>query len=245
MIDGILWILRTGSPWRDLPEEFGPWQTVWHHFDKWNGNGLLDEILNRLRACHVDAGAIDDELWCVDGTVVRAARCAAGGGKKGIPTNRKITRWAAREAVFSTKIHLLCDRHGHPLHFHLTPGQTHESQALIDLLEGAEVVDHDDMPMAHPVRLAGDKGYRAQWIDDYLLRLGITPVIPSKTNQDRDARHVEIDHNVYRQRNIIERLIGWLKESRRIFSRFEKTAKNFAGMLKMAPIHRYLRIMCD
>lgn len=113
------------------------------------------------------------------------------------------------------------------------------------MLEGAEVVDHDDILIAYPVRLAGDKGYRAQWIDDYLLEQGITPVIPSKTNQDRDARNVDFDHQVYRQRNIIERLIGWLKESRRIFSRFEKTAKNFAGMLKMAFIHRYLRIMCD
>jgi transposase len=100
MVDGILWILRTGSPWRDLPEEFGPWQTVWDHFDKWNANGLLDSILNRLRAAHVDVGAIDDELWCIDGTVVRAARCAAGGGKKGIPTSPKTMRWAAREAVF-------------------------------------------------------------------------------------------------------------------------------------------------
>jgi len=42
--------------------------------------------------------------------------------------------------------------------------------------------------------------------------------------------------------NIVERLIGWLKESRRIFSRFEKTAKNFAGMIKMAFIHRYLNL---
>jgi transposase len=100
MVDGIVWILRTGSPWRDLPEDFGPWKTVWDHFDKWNANGLLDAVLNRLRASHVDVGAIDDELWCIDGTVVRAARCAAGGGKKGTPTSRKTTRWAAREAVF-------------------------------------------------------------------------------------------------------------------------------------------------
>ena len=52
VVDGILWILRTGSPWRDLPEEFGPWATVWDLFDKWNGDGTLDEILRRLRAAH-------------------------------------------------------------------------------------------------------------------------------------------------------------------------------------------------
>ena len=51
------------------------------------------------------------------------------------------------------------------------------------------------------------------------------------------------DKQAYRARNIIERLIGWLKEYRRIFSRFEKTAKNFAGMIRMAFIHRYLRLV--
>ncbi len=85
VVDGILWILRTGAPWRDLPEEFGPWATVWDLFDKWNHDGTLDEILRQLRAAHIEAGEIDQELWCVDGTVVRAARCAAGGGKKWIP----------------------------------------------------------------------------------------------------------------------------------------------------------------
>lgn len=82
IVDGILWIMRTGAPWRDLPEEFGPWATVWDLFDKWNGDGTLDRILNLLRGAHVDVGEINQELWCVDGTSVRAARCAAGGGKK-------------------------------------------------------------------------------------------------------------------------------------------------------------------
>lgn len=89
--DGILWILRTGSPWRDLPEQFGPWQTVWRLFDQWNSDGTLDKILGRLRAARIDLGEIDEELWCVDGTIVRAARCAAGGGKKGTHRSRRIT----------------------------------------------------------------------------------------------------------------------------------------------------------
>lgn len=96
--------------------------------------------------------------------------------------------------------------------------------------------------VAWPVALGGDKGYRADWIDEYLLDLGITPVIPSKDSDNRENRIVEFDREAYRRRNIVERLIGWLKESRRIFSRFEKTAKNFAGMLKMAFIQRYLRL---
>lgn len=88
VVNGILWILRTGSPWRDLPEEFGAWKTVWRLFDQWNEQGLWDQILARLRALHIHAKS---ELWCVDGTSVRAARCAAGGGKKRIRKSRLIT----------------------------------------------------------------------------------------------------------------------------------------------------------
>jgi transposase len=91
VVDAILWILRTGAPWRDLPEEFGPWQTAWDLFNKWNSDGTLDEILTRLRAACIDAGDVDSELWCIDGTNIRAARCAAGGGKKGIRRNRLTT----------------------------------------------------------------------------------------------------------------------------------------------------------
>ena len=95
IVDGILWVLRTGSPWRDLPEDFGPWATAWDLFDKWNSDGTLHAMLDRLRG-QVD---IDEELWCVDGTIVRAARCAAGGGKKGIPRNPRTMLWAAVAAV--------------------------------------------------------------------------------------------------------------------------------------------------
>lgn len=143
---------------------------------------------------------------------------------------------------FSTKIHILCDGHGLPLHFQLTAGQTHEAAVFDEVLVGADacLVDEKGEQIAWPLALGGDKGYRAAWIDEYLLELGITPVIPSKENEDRDARPVAFDKEAYRRRNIVERLIGWLKESRRIFSRFEKTAKNFGGMIKLAFIRQYL-----
>jgi transposase len=91
--------------------------------------------------------------------------------------------------------------------------------------------------------LAGDKGYRADWIDDCLMELEILPVIPSKSNEDRDSRLVSFDDESYRKRNIVERMIGWMKENRRVFSRFEKTAKNFGGMIKMAFIRCYLKFI--
>jgi transposase len=95
VVDGILWILRTGSPWRDLPEALGPWQTAWRLFDQWNNDGTLQAVLDRLRG-QVE---INEELWCIDGTIVRAAKCAAGGGKKTIRTSRKTTRWVGAVAV--------------------------------------------------------------------------------------------------------------------------------------------------
>ncbi len=130
--------------------EFGPWATPWDLFDTWNGDGTLVAILTRLRPAGIEAGLVDCELWSIDGTVVLAARCA-GGGDKGDdpeePADRALGRPRGR---FSTKVHLLCDSHGHPLDFHLTPGQAHETTGLIPLRERAEerVVDGKGEPIA-------------------------------------------------------------------------------------------------
>jgi transposase len=82
MLNGILWRLNTGAPWRDLPERFGPWQTVYHRFSKIRSSGLLDRIIQRLQLRLNTAGLIDPELFCIDGTNVRAARAAAGASEK-------------------------------------------------------------------------------------------------------------------------------------------------------------------
>lgn len=95
IMDAILWVLNTGAAWRDLPAEFGPWATAWDLFDTWNADGTLACILKRLQGL----APLDDQLWCIDGTVVRAHKCPAGGGKKGIPTNPRTTRLAAAAAV--------------------------------------------------------------------------------------------------------------------------------------------------
>ena len=126
--------------------------------------------------------------------------------------------------------------------FQLSGGQAHESKHLESLLEDAneKLVDGQGEPVAWPIALAGDKGYRAKWIDEHLMDLGIIPVIPSKENEDCESRPCEFDRDYYRDRNIVERLIGWLKESRRILSRYEKTAINYGGMIEMAFIRQYL-----
>ena len=128
------------------------------------------------------------------------------------------------------------------MHYHLTPGQAHESTVVDEVLceADARLLNSNGDRIPWPQAFGGDKGYRANWIDAFLLELGIQPVIPSRENEDRAARGVEFDQELYRRRNVVERLIGWLKESRRIFSRFEKTAKNFGGMITLAFIQQYL-----
>jgi len=101
MLNGILWVLRTGAPWRDLPERFGPWQTVYHYFNTWRKQGLYDRILEALQIRLDAKGKIAWDLWCIDGSSIRASRAAAGASKKAasdIRTSRKTTHWAAREA---------------------------------------------------------------------------------------------------------------------------------------------------
>jgi transposase len=101
MLNGIFWILATGAPWRDLPERFGPWQTVHRHFSQWRKAGVFAKIIDALQIKLDEKGLIDWELWCVDGASVRAARAAAGADKKvsaDTRTSRRTTRWAARAA---------------------------------------------------------------------------------------------------------------------------------------------------
>jgi transposase len=101
MLNGIFWILGTGAPWRDLPERFGPFQSVHRYFSNWRSVGVFAAIIETLQVKLDKEGLIDWELWCVDGASVRASRAAAGAEKKVshcTPTNPRTTRWAAREA---------------------------------------------------------------------------------------------------------------------------------------------------
>ena len=101
MLNGILWVLRTGAPWRDLPERFGPWKTVYHYFCRWRDDATFERILEVLQIRLDRQGQIDWDLWCIDGSSVRASRASAGATKKAsgnTATNPKTTRWAAQKA---------------------------------------------------------------------------------------------------------------------------------------------------
>lgn len=94
-LNGIIWLNNTGAKWRDIPESLGKWRTIYGWFDLWNANGTLQKVVDRLTQTVVDEGRLSSELWCIDGTVVRAHRCAAGGGKRGMTPSRSTMRSVA------------------------------------------------------------------------------------------------------------------------------------------------------
>jgi transposase len=84
ILNGILWILRTGAPWRDLPERYGNWKTVYSRFHRWQEAGIWDQLLREIQieAAHDDQ--IDGSITMIDSTSIRAHQHAAGARKKGI-----------------------------------------------------------------------------------------------------------------------------------------------------------------
>lgn len=91
-LNGMFWILCSGAPWRDLPERYGKWKSVYDRFRRYRIEGMFDRILARLQLELNEEGLIDYELWEVDSTTVRAHKSAAGatklGVKKGLSTER-------------------------------------------------------------------------------------------------------------------------------------------------------------
>ena len=81
IVNGILWILRTGAPWRDLPERYGSWSTVASRFYRWRSQGIWDRVLAELQADGDQQGALDWEIHYLDGSVIRVHQHAAGAKK--------------------------------------------------------------------------------------------------------------------------------------------------------------------
>lgn len=81
VMNGILWVLRTGTPWRDLPERYGKWTTIYSRFQRWRKNGTWDRIFAKLQTIKDREGLIDWQIHFIDGSVVRAHKHAAGAKK--------------------------------------------------------------------------------------------------------------------------------------------------------------------
>jgi transposase len=146
---------------------------------------------------------------------------------------------------FSTKIYLLSDGNGVPLDACLTPGQTHESTQVEPVMEQVAIPRASGRIRRRPCRLAADRAYDAQRIRHFLPPRGIKPVIPPKrrTGKRKRGRPVTYDCEQYRQRSTIEQCVGWLKECRAVATCYEKLALNYLGLVKLAFIERYLRLL--
>jgi transposase len=125
----------------------------------------------------------------------------------------------------------------------VTAGQVHES-TRIESVVATFIASRKNRRRRKPKKLTADKGYSMQRVRDWLKGQGIQAVIPHKDNElaRRDPK-VKFDRKTYRQRAVIEQCVGWLKECRRIGTRFEKLAVHFHGMLQLAMIRRYLKIL--
>lgn len=93
VLNGMFWVLNSGAPWRDMPERYGQWETVYGRYRRWTREGLFDRILTALHVTLDDEGRIDWSVFDVDGTSIRAHRSAAGASKKTGPASPPTTPW--------------------------------------------------------------------------------------------------------------------------------------------------------
>ena len=146
VLDGALWIGRTGAPWRELPPELGKWNSVHRQFRRWVASGIWDVLLQAM----ADVGGEADLLQMMDSTIVRAHHCSAGrkGGLGGACLGRS-------RGGFSTKIHLRANAYGLPIGVVLTSGEAHDASAYPDLMGERD---------SDPGVLLGDRGYDSDGI---------------------------------------------------------------------------------
>jgi transposase len=214
-VNAIYYIAKTGIPWRDLPERFGKWDTVYQRFKRWCAKGVWEKILKEIQDP-------DLEWLMLDSTVIRAHQHAAG-----LNTAENDEALGRSRGGFSTKIHVAVDALGNPVTIHLSPGQDAD-------ISHAETVLGD----LQPDHVLGDKGYDSNAFVETVESRGATAVIPPKANR-KEKR--EYDNDVYKERNKVERCINLFKQFRRVATRYEKRAKNFLGFVVFAAITIWLR----
>src|SRR5690606_33591213 len=140
VINGILWVLATGVAWRDAPERYGPWQTLYDRFVRWTRDGTWDLILVALLRELEQRGQIDWELFCACGTSIRALKAAAGArGKNQDPGRARRPRPGTQPGGFGSKLHVVCDSQGTITAFCLTAGNVNECTEFVPLMESVSV----------------------------------------------------------------------------------------------------------
>lgn len=235
VVNAILWVLRTGAPWRDLPADAGVcWKTASSRFYRWTASGVWQKILDELQKDADQEGHIDWSKHFVDGSSVRAHQHAAGA--KG--SSQEDEALGRSRGGFTRKIHLKAEGYGKPLAFVVTAGQRHEATMFEPLFQrGAVKRAGRGRPKLRPERVVADKGYNSERIRELLNSKQVQPVIPVRSDQDRDEA---FDREAYRERNLVERLLNRFKQWRRIATRYEKRAVNYGGMLTLAAVILWL-----
>ncbi|MFD0144850.1 IS5 family transposase [Streptomyces sp. NPDC127129] len=228
LVDGVRWRVRTGVPWRDLPREYGPWQTVYGLFRRWQRRGVWARLLTLLQAQADAAGLITWEIN-VDSTVCRAHRYAAGARRNGAeqkeppggvghnPGDHGLGR---SRGGFTTMIHLTCEQGQKPLSLLVTAGQRGDSPQFEPVLNAIRVPRPGaGRPRTRPLRVRGDRAYSSRANRAYLRRRGIRCTIPEPAGQARNrksrgrtgGRPPAVDWQDYKARHAVECVIGRLK----------------------------------
>lgn len=213
--EAIYWIVRTGAQWRELPERYGNWNTIYKRFNAWSRRGIWEKF---FRYCVQEP---DLEYIMLDSTIVRAHACSAGYGQQ------EAEALGRSRGGFSTKIHAKVDALGNPLMFVLTPGQSADVNTADELLSDAA-----------NAYILGDRAYDTDHIREQIKKNGCTAVIPPKRNR---KCAFEFDDYIYKERHQIECFFSKIKFFRRLFSRFEKTMRNFLSMLNFVGACIWLR----
>ncbi|WP_155773339.1 IS5 family transposase [Rhizobium leguminosarum] len=218
-LDALLWMARSGSRWRDLPERLGDYRSVKRRYYRWIEMGVLDEMLTML------AREADLEWLMIDSTIVRAHQHAAGARKvKGGPDAQGLGR---SRGGLSTKIHAATEALGLPVRLIASPGQRNDIAFAHDLVDGIQAA-----------ATIADKGYDADHLCDKITETGADVVIPPKRNRKLQRPY---DADLYKERNRIERFFSKLKQFRRVATRYDKLLANFMGFVKLAAIAIWLK----
>ena len=244
LLDAIAWRVRTGAPWRFLPEVFGPWQTAYWLFRTWQLAGIWPMLLKALLALRHTTGQL---TWTVsvDSTVARAHQHAAGAGRRPVPEEPDDHALGLSKGGRSTKIHLALDTSQSPLAMTLTSGRANDSPQFQVLLDQINVGRHGPgRPRTRPTQVLADRAYTARTHRIYLRERGIKAVIAEKSNQiaarKKRGRHggrpPAFDSQAYKERNTIERYFNRLKRFRAVATRYDKLAVRYEATIQIAII---------